>query len=71
MEQKSSEELLRQQLQILAERSANEATVSDLPQLTLAMVKVYEALQQQNYQLDVIQIKKIISGFLDKEQVLL
>lgn len=38
------EELLRQQLELLAERSANEASVSDLPQLTLAMAEIYKLL---------------------------
>jgi len=48
MEQKTSEEILRQQLQLLAERSANEASVSDLPQLTLAMVEVHQELKFYN-----------------------
>lgn len=48
MEQKSNEELLRQQLQLLAERSANEASVSDLPQLTLVMVEVHRELKFYN-----------------------
>lgn len=38
------EDLLRQQLELLAERSANEASVSDLPQLTLAMVEICKLL---------------------------
>lgn len=40
----TTEELLRQQLELLAERSANEASVSDLPRLTLAMVEIYKLL---------------------------
>lgn len=39
------EELLRQQLEILAERSANEAGTSDLPQLTHAMLEVHRELK--------------------------
>ncbi|WP_369378731.1 hypothetical protein [Lysinibacillus fusiformis] len=50
MEQKltqsvSNQEILRQQLELLAERSANDASVSDLPQLTLAMVELYKQLE--------------------------
>jgi len=41
----SNQEILRQQLELLAERSANDASVSDLPQLTLAMVELYKQLE--------------------------
>lgn len=41
------EELLRQQLELLAERSANEASVEQLPQLTLAMVEVCKSLSNE------------------------
>lgn len=41
----SNQEILRQQLELLAERSANDASVSDLPLLTLAMVELYKQLE--------------------------
>ena len=42
--QVTNEEILRQQLELLAERSVNATSESDLPQLTLAMVEVYKLL---------------------------
>ncbi|MEK4425914.1 hypothetical protein [Solibacillus sp. FSL K6-1523] len=52
MENKTNaEELLHQQLELLAERSANEASVADLPQLTLAMIELYKCLPNKNHSL--------------------
>lgn len=43
-QQFTNEEILRQQLELLAERSANEASVEILAQLTFAMIEVYKCL---------------------------
>lgn len=50
----TNEEILRRQLELLAEYSANEACVDELPQLTLAMVEIYKALPME--------IKEIYGG---------
>ena len=52
------EELLHQQLELLAERSANEANVEQLLELTLVMVKVYKALSNNQ----MIQVTPLING---------
>lgn len=43
----TNEEILRQQLELLAERSANVVNESELTQLTLAMVEVYKLLPNE------------------------
>lgn len=43
----TNEEILRQQLELLAERSANVVSESELTQLTLAMVEVYKLLPNE------------------------
>lgn len=55
----TAEELLRQQLELLAERSANEASASDLPQLTLAMVEIYKLLNLESVIPD--QVTKVLN----------
>lgn len=67
----TSEELLRQQLELLAELSANEASAEGLSQLTSAMVKIYVALSKPNLHLETTVIRSVIQKLLDEEQVLL
>ncbi|WP_338651647.1 hypothetical protein [Lysinibacillus sp. Y5S-8] len=43
----TNEEILRQQLELLAERSVNVVSESELTQLTLVMVEVYKLLPNE------------------------
>lgn len=66
----TNEDLLRQQLELLAERSANEASVEDLPQLALAMVEIYKVFPNQktiNFNnLESSQTDEIMNTFNDR-----
>ncbi|WP_193768904.1 hypothetical protein [Metasolibacillus meyeri] len=45
---RSVEEILHQQLELLAERSANETNTGNLIRLTLAMVEIHKFLGTEN-----------------------